>query len=230
MPRPRKTLEEAKKDMVGVKFNDLTVLEFSGKFTKRHERIWTCLCVCGTIKLLPTSQLTSGKQKSCGCRKYKHHSTYTRLYRIWWGIKQRCENKNKREFSQYGGKGIKLYQEWQDFGTFKKWALDNGYNDSLWIDRIDSNDNYAPENCRFVTVQQSNMNLPPRKGAASKYKGVYRGYKNKWVAAIMKDRVKYHIGSFDAEEDAARAYDEKALELFGEHAFLNANLWQENYK
>src|SRR5690606_19985741 len=82
----------------------------------------------------------------------------TRLFRIWMGIKNRLSNPNLPEYSRYGGRGIKLCDEWQNFAEFHKWAYESGYDDRLSIDRIDNDGNYEPHNCRWVsaTTQANN--------------------------------------------------------------------------
>ena len=92
---------------------------------------------------------------------YNHRE---RLYVLWMGIKQRCKNPNNISYKNYGAKGIKVCQEWEnDYLSFKKWALDNGYDESLprgvqTIDRINANGNYEPSNCRWVSIQEQQRN------------------------------------------------------------------------
>lgn len=81
-----------------------------------------------------------------------------RIYKIWYKMISRCENPNDIAYRKYGSKGISFCEEWKDYSQFKKWALNNGYEDDLTIDRIDSKQNYTPENCRWVNYETQNNN------------------------------------------------------------------------
>lgn len=82
-----------------------------------------------------------------------------RLYRIWANMKCRCDNPKAAKFHLYGGKGIKICDQWRDYRKFREWALSSGYEESLMIDRKESNKDYEPNNCRWVTVKESARNV-----------------------------------------------------------------------
>ena len=89
----------------------------------------------------------------------KHPPEQDRLYNVWCAMKERCQNPNNKSFVRYGARGIMVCDAWNsDFSVFAEWALSNGYNNNLTIDRIDNAGNYTPENCRWVTAAQQNRN------------------------------------------------------------------------
>lgn len=162
-------------DLAGKVFGRLTVLEQFGRTNDRHI-LWKCSCECGNEAIVSSHQLVSGKTKSCGClckentskANRKHgatgdHSNIDRLYRIWSSIRKRCNTQTCKDFKNYGGRGICVCKEWDDFTKFRDWTLKNGYSytaafGKCTIDRIDVNGNYEPNNCRWVgmDIQQRN--------------------------------------------------------------------------
>jgi len=85
--------------------------------------------------------------------------TGTRIHNIWRGVKIRCYDPNRADFNRYGGRGIKMSEEWRNsFKAFYKWASQNGYSDSLTLDRIDVNGNYEPNNCRWISLKAQENN------------------------------------------------------------------------
>ena len=146
-----------------------------------------------------------------------------RLRRIWRLMLKRCNVPGARTYERYGGRGISVCDEWAaDFRKFESWAIASGYSDLLEIDRRDSDGNYEPNNCRWVTRAQNIQNIKKNAGRKFKYKGVYRpSDSSQWYAQLKTNGKNYYLGSFATEEDAARAYDAKALDCFGEYASLN---------
>lgn len=150
------------KDLRGKKFGRLTVLN-EKPIRKNNQTLWKCKCECGKEKYVFMGNLTKGKVNSCGCllqeaRKNRKKQN-KRLIHIFSHMKQRCYNKKSNVFKHYGGRGIKICDEWlNNSKKFYDWALSNGYKDNLTIDRINVNGNYEPSNCRWVTmkVQQNN--------------------------------------------------------------------------
>lgn len=126
------------------------------------------MCSCGNTIVLEDTRVNTGAVKSCGClrketsgaRKRKHgFSKKERLNSIWHGMKDRCNNKNSTSFKNYGGKGIKICDEWSnDYPVFREWAMNNGYNDKLTIERKDVNLGYNPSNCKWITKSEQGKN------------------------------------------------------------------------
>lgn len=165
-------------DLTGQKFGRLKVLKKAGG---HGDAKWICRCDCGKEVVALGKNLRKGRTRSCGCFKREvtvdfnkrtkatHGMTKTRLFTIWTGIKQRCTNPHAKDYPSYGGRGITVCPEWENFEAFRDWALANGYRDDLTIDRIDNGGDYSPQNCRWITsaAQQNNT----RQNRIYTYKG-----------------------------------------------------------
>jgi hypothetical protein len=136
-------------------------------------------------------------------------------------MRQRCSNPKAAGYADYGGRGITVCPEWQaSFVSFRDWANANGLRDDLEIDRIDTDGNYEPSNCRWVTRQQNCMNRRKYRNNKSGFKGVSVSGR-KWEAQIMARGIAEYLGAFATPEDAARAYDKASLRLHGEFGIRN---------
>jgi len=158
-------------DLTGQRFNRLIVLHDTEKKSGSN-RIWLCQCDCGRLTEVRGDNLRSDRIKSCGCfrkeiakeiaKKFMTihgDAKRARLYRIWGNMKARCYNPNSANYKRYGGKGIKICNKWKNnYLAFKLWALANGYQEGLTIDRINSNGNYCPENCHWVSMFENLKN------------------------------------------------------------------------
>ena len=160
--RPSKRL----KDLTGRRFGRLTVLsraENSGSGKAR----WLCRCDCGKRTVVLGSHLNDGHTQSCGClglehateAKIKHGESKTRLYRIFLAMHNRCERPSVKAYERYGGRGIRVCDEWKNYEAFASWAHANGYKEELSIDRIDNDNGYSPENCEWITRSENSRRM-----------------------------------------------------------------------
>lgn len=157
------------KDISGKRFGKLTAIKRIGTKVRgnNHSALWICKCDCGNEKEITSADLFSGRVISCGCSKIekatKHSGSKDRLYKVWLAMKMRCCNQNEKYYKNYGGRGISVCNEWLDYEKFKEWALENGYDENAdrykySIDRIDTNGNYEPSNCRWTTIDVQSRN------------------------------------------------------------------------
>lgn len=128
---------------------------------------WRFMCDCGRETIVSAASVRMGDSRSCGCReRFQHGMSRTSEYSIRHCMIQRCSNPNNPKFSYYGGRGIKVCDRW--LASFENFYADMGPRPpGLTIDRIDTNGNYEPGNCRWVTRAEQMLNLRPRKPKAN---------------------------------------------------------------
>ena len=152
-------------DITNQRYGKLTAKKLIGG----RRSYWLCDCECGNKIEVQLSSLRTGNTKSCGCihkdqlinrniANAKHGMSHSRVERIHAGMIARCYKKTHKSYESYGGRGISVCDEWRDAATFIGWALENGYEDGLQIDRIDNDKGYDPSNCRWVSSKQQGNN------------------------------------------------------------------------
>jgi hypothetical protein len=149
-------------NLKGKTFGRLTAKKCLRRRDGKTSRVfWFCSCDCGNKVIIRARSLISGNTKSCGCLKMDrlriHGMTHTKEYRVWWGMLQRCYNEKNTRYYCYGGRGIKVCEEWRDFNVFYQDMGDIPAK-GLTIDRIDNDGDYYKKNCRWATRSQQQRN------------------------------------------------------------------------
>ena len=196
--------------------------------SKRRYRYGLYKCgFCGNEFRSQVQDVRFNRVKSCGCKNLSqpHNLSNTKLYRVWANIKTRTLNPKNKRYSDYGGRGITICDEWKnDFKAFYDWAMLNGYeeNKGLSIDRIDNNGNYEPSNCRWTTQTIQTRNQRIYKNNSSGYKGViYDKTICKYRVRIGVNGKRIHLGYFITPEEGAIAYNNYIIENNLEGFILN---------
>lgn len=151
-----------------------------------------------------------------------HGMVGTRTYKAWFSAKQRCRNPRNQAYPQYGGAGIKFHDGWDDFSVFLA-DLGEAPSDKHQIDRIDPSAGYVPGNVRWASPSQNAANT--RSKNKTGFRGVDLLPSGRYRALIMVGSKKTSLGVFDTAQEAADAYDRKAVEVFGGFAMLNSMQW-----
>ena len=199
-------------DITGNRYGKLTVVCRAENAPKGISR-WECKCDCGKVVIVRGNNLRSGAVKSCGClindknaNRATHNMSQTRLYRTWAGIKARCYYTSQPAYKSYGARGIKMCDEWlHSFDAFAKWALSNGYQDDLTIERIDNDKGYNPDNCKWIGLGEQANNR--HSNIKITYKGDTRNL-SEWCKIYGKDYYLVHNRMYKLGWDFERAISE----------------------
>lgn len=203
-------------NLVGIRFGRLTVIsaaEDKVSAAGYHTVMWVCLCDCGKHVVVRGKCLTQGATKSCGClqreemskRASKHGGFGGRLYTIWNSMRQRCYNPNNNAYHNYGGRGISICSEWNNFAVFREWAYSTGYKEdaprgAFTIDRIDVDGDYSPNNCRWSSMKDQSNN---KRGTLYLEYNYERKPLSEWASIIGVDYTtiwrRYHNGLSTSE-------------------------------
>ena len=211
-------------DLTGKRFGYLTVKELNNRNKKGAS--WLCKCGCGNDVILSTALLVGTNntrpRKSCGCKQYAYNGMarrHLRVYHAWYSMIDRCHNPNSSIYWKYGARGVSVCEEWRDsFKAFLDWALNNGYEEHLTLDRIDNSKPYSPANCRWVDYYIQEQNRGKQRRNKLGFIGIdKRPYS--YRASIQRYGIRKHIGCFKTLEEAIEAR-EKAEKKFKETGTL----------
>lgn len=194
-------------DYVGKKFGRLTVI---GRVRNKQVPTWKCECECGNVTYTEAGGIISGTARSCGClavenfikRSTTHGLRRNPLYKIWQSMSSRCFNEHDTSYYNYGERGISVCDAWRyDPTNFIYWAEKNGYKRGLFLDRIDNEGDYCPNNCRFVTPTVSNCNTRMQKNNTTGYIGI-SPRNNKFCSQVGR---RNYLGTFKTKREALEA-------------------------
>lgn len=174
MSRPSKNIDL----IVGMKYHDFVVIDGPYReilYGSYKNKVFKCKCICGKEFLTISCYVYNGSVKSCGCfnrtkREKKHGDSTTRLYRIFKLMRKRCHPTKGDKY--YGLRGIYVGEEWnsiEKYPNFKRWSMENGYDDSKSIERLDVNKGYFPENCTWINRKEQSKNT--RRSVKFEWKG-----------------------------------------------------------
>lgn len=152
-------------NLSGLVFGRLTASSLDENCDNSGQRHWFCDCICGNKTRVRASHLRGGKIKSCGClanelasaRLMSHGMYGSRVHRIWSGMLSRCENKNRKSYKNYGGHGVTVCERWHEFENFLA-DMGEPTTSRHTLDRIKTDGNYEPDNCRWATMLEQQNN------------------------------------------------------------------------
>lgn len=195
---------------IGDRFGNLVVIKLKNQHWRGNS--WVCECDCGKEIVFATCHLFGSKNrrpnKSCGCAEYAHNGLIMenkKLYDVWFQMKRRCNDNRTNGYEHYGGKGIRVCDDWlNSYTLFYSWSMENGYTDGMTIDRINADKDYSPNNCRWVGWFTQAYNKTIRKTNKTGITGVVRS-QHAYLASIRRNGVYKYLGSFKTLDEAENA-------------------------
>ena len=193
-----------------------TYMKYATKNSNQRNRFGIYECpYCGREFESAVSYIKNGT-KSCGCftTNRTHGLRGHRMYSTWLNMLDRCYNKNFKQFNDYGGRGIKVCEEWLDIANFVDWVENkSNWVEGLTLDRIDNDKGYTPDNCTFSTRTIQSINQRPQSNNTSGYVGVtWDKSRGKWSARVQIFKRGKHIGYYLSKEEAVQARDNYIIE------------------
>ncbi len=170
---------------------------FECTICKKHSNVKV-----SSVKMRGTSKCKTCANKENSKKCIKHELSHTRIHNIWSTMRQRCTNPKTKHYARYGGRGITVHTDWDDFLTFHKWSIGNGYNDKLTIDRINNDGNYEPSNCRWTTLSEQYHNKEQICNSTTGYIGVATNKKT-YTCIITHEGVVVFRKGFKCKHEAA---------------------------
>lgn len=209
----------------GNRYGLLTIVSEGPRNSYANKRQVWCKCDCGNedLTLVTTNNLISGNTSSCGCvgeeSRKTHGMSSTRTYQIHEGMLRRCNCPQQLGYENYGGRGITVRERWNPLlgGSFENFYEDMGEApEGMSLDRIDFNDDYYKENCRWATnsVQGYNKGLDPNNTSGKSGVSFYTK-QGKWSAEIHVENRHIRLGMFVNFDDAVKAREEAELKYYG---------------
>lgn len=170
---------------------------------------WNVTCVCGKEFVVDANKLKQNTSLiTCGNNEYHNiitnyeKETFPHIFNTYRSYMNRVFNKNGQDYKDYGMRGITVSEDFKNYYKFKEWAINNGYEDGLSLDRIDVNDNYSADNVRWATDQEQALN---KRHSSDKHVGIYKSKYGTYKARVKRNQKATHLGTYKTFDEAYQA-------------------------